>query len=204
MKQEFYTQVLEKISTKAYHLDVFLLFKARIYIKKLGNASQAISLMNKVKDRKPSIPILNSMESLKFSLQQSYYKTFAQSDENLELANYFNFREEFISLKDTIQTEINYQLKLWQEMSKDTVEVKKVVFYSNQMDQTYLKIKSKWRRKANVFTQVYPSSLLMYGLYLDSIRGLPSESVPLIQKFYNYNKSVGFKQKFGILMRLQL
>ncbi len=160
--------------------------------------------MNKVKDRKPSIPILNSMESLKFSLQQSHYKTFAQSDENLELANYFNFREEFISLKDTIQTEINYQLKFWQEMSKDTVEVKKVVFYSNQMDQTYLKIKSKWRRKANVFTQVYPSSLLMYGLYLDSIRGLPSESVPMIKKFYNYNKSVGFKQKFGILMRLQL
>jgi len=200
--QEFYSKIIDKFSSSSIinsKSEVFWLYIARIFIKKLDNASKAIIFIDKVKLLKPSIPIRNSAESVQLSLQTSYFKTFSYSEENLELANYFTFREEFNSLKEAMQTEIECHLEFWHELSQDSVSVKKVVDCSNRMDSIYIRIRNRWKKKATRFTQVYPSSLLMYGLYLDSIRGLPSESMPMIQKFYNHNKSHGFKHKIGIL-----
>jgi hypothetical protein len=201
-KEEFYTKIIDKLlSAKGKFLksEVFLLYLARIYMKKLENASKALSVIEKCKLLSTSIPISNSLESLQSNLQENYFKAFGYSSEELELANYFIYREDFSLLKEAMQMEIALHLDFWQEISVDNVRVKQVIDISNKIDEIYLRIRNRWRRKSAKFSSIYPSSLLMYGLYLDSIRGLPQESMPIIQRFYNYNKNNGYKSKMGTL-----
>jgi len=143
--------------------------------------------------------VSNSLESLQSNLQENYFKAFGYSSDELELANYFIYREDFSLLKEAMQLEIALHLDFWQEISTDNVRVKEIVDISNKIDEIYLRIRNRWRRKSAKFSSIYPSSLLMYGLYLDSIRGLPQESMPIIQRFYNYNKNNGYKNKMGTL-----
>jgi PAS domain S-box-containing protein len=202
-KQVFYSRVIDsfmKSQIRHQQSEVFLLYLARIYMKKLENASKALNLVERVKTiAGSSIPMRNSLESFRSGLQETYFKSLHYSAEDLELANYFSYREDFTSLKEAMQKEIKFQLEFWQELSNDTINIKRTVDFSNQIDFIYIGIRNRWRKKAAEFSKVYPSSLLMYGLYLDAIRGLPSESVPMIQSYYNFNKNNNYKGKMGSL-----
>jgi len=202
-KQEFYSRIIDsfmKSQIRHQQSGVFLLYLAQIYMKKLENASKALNLIERVRTiAGSSIPMRNSLESFRAGLQETYFKSLHYSAEDLELANYFSYREDFTSLKEAMQKEIRFQLEFWQELSNDTINIKRTVDFSNQIDSIYIGIRNRWRKKAAEFSKVYPSSLLMYGLYLDAIRGLPSESIPMIQSYSNFNKNNNYKGKMGSL-----
>jgi len=203
VKQGFYAKVVDILLARSHgrfqRSEVFLLYMARLFMKKLDNASEALNLIEKVKSMNGSLSVRSSAETFLYSLQEAYFKKFSYSEDDLELAKYFDYREEFNLLKQQMQAEIAEHLEFWNRLAQDRVDVKSVIDFSNNIDAIYLRIRSRWRRKAGQFTKIYPSSLLMYGLYLDAVRGLPSESMPMIQKFYNFNKSHGYRNKMGIL-----
>jgi len=179
--------------------EVFLLYLAKSFIKKSRNTFQALNLMEEVQSMSSSIPVRNSVDNFYSKIRGTYEKMIHQSTASLELSYYFHCRDELAIIKKDMQAEIKLHLEFWKEISGDNVNVKRIIDISENINSVHSRIKKCWKKNEHNFPKVYLSSLILYGLYFDFIRGMPQESIPIIRKFYTHHKSNAFKNKSELI-----
>jgi len=186
---ELYTLVLKKLNDlrKKYPKnDLLLLLIIEIYVKKLGNASRAITLLNHMRDNRSSIQIQLAVRELYQKLERKYCNIDSNTD--LEVLRYFQFRDDVNELKENIQNEISKQIKVWKEMSLDNMNVKTVVDISEEIDILHKASKKMWQTNYKGWEMSFASPFLMYGIYLDVVRKNQFDGLKAIEKFYEIRK----------------
>ena len=186
---ELYTLVLNKLNDlrrKYPKNDLLLLLIIEIYVKKIGNASRAITLLNHIQDSRSSIQIQLAVRDLYHKLEKKYCNV--DSNTELEVLRYFQFRDHVNQLKDNITHEINKQIKVWREMATDTMNVKSVADISEEIDKLHKSSKRMWFTHSKSWETSFASPFLMYGVYLDVVRKNQFDGLKCIEKFYDMRK----------------
>jgi len=187
IKTRLYQMVAEKyvkiLKTNPKN-EMLLLNLAQLYINKLGDASKAIALLNKMKTYNLSTAAHNSIEDIDYQLENMYMKDTQIIINNFTHMAYFKFREKTLVLKQEIQKEIDEHLNLWRGLNESNIQSLKVVTQTENISRLATKIEQYWNQHFDKNEKSYVNAPLMYGLYLDVIRGLPFQGVPLVQKSY--------------------
>ncbi len=202
INQDFYISLIRKCSVSSINYrksEAFLLYMSKILIKKLGNTFQALTFMEEARAANSSIPVRVSIENLYISLKKVFATRKPDSENSLDLSSYFNHREELNLLKRDIRLEIQHHLDFWKEISADEINAKTIIDLADTIEDVYTKIKRRWYRNAIDFQNTYPTSMLLYGFYLDLVRDLPQESIPIIQKFASQEQNFGLKKQVDLV-----
>jgi len=193
---ELYTMVLKKLNDllkKNPKNDRLKLLIIEFYVKKIGNASRAITLLNYIRDNNSSIQIQIAVQELYQKLEKKYCNVDSNTD--LEVLRYFQFRDDVNSLKENIQNEITKQIKVWREMATDTMNVKTVVDMCEEIEALHRVSKKMWQASYRQWEMSFASPFLMYGIYLDVVRKNQFDGLKAIEKFYEIRKMRGHLRK---------
>ena len=174
---------LEKRFPKSENL---LLLIIDIYVKKIGNASRAISLLNQLKNNAPSLQAKAAIKEIYSNLEEIYKKT--HTEQELEALRYFNYRDDANNLKDRLLLEISKQIKVWREIAAEKINVKLVVRESEEIDNIFKASRRVWNASLKTWDQNFAAPFLLYGVYLDVVRKDMLEALHVLKKYYEMRK----------------
>lgn len=196
--QQIYMIVLqkcEKILKKDPSSKVLALVMAQLYINKIGNTAQGLSILTSLGQGIISIPARRSIESVMSKLEKVYSKSSEKEENKFEAIKYFEDRDSANKLKDNIRKEIKYHIAFWKQMTCEKIDVKTVVDIALKSERLSKKIKTMWATSSQEINRSFAALFLMYGIYLETIGGELQESLTLIKKFQSLqgNKSIDAK-----------
>ena len=185
-EQEIYRNIMETMNgiLSKYPKSIpLLLFMAQIYLKKLENIPQAISLAKRASELNVSFALRNSVRMLNTQLKQIYARQQSLDAKTLDLINYFTSRKTANNIKDSILTEIQKHYELWQEVKSDKVDAKKIFDLATEISTIATKIEAKFKFYQSEFTKTVSNALLMYRLYIESVWELSTEARKVMRQF---------------------
>ena len=168
---------------------MLLLFLIQFYIEKIKNITRASVYFQKVGDLPLFIAEINSTMHMRNQLETMLGRAYYDYDQSLEFISYFKYREISTMLKKDIETEAERHIELWRMFLGDKMSVTKVFRITLAIDKLALKIKNIWEKNQDDFIKNFPVPLLMYGTYLNILRGVPHLGQALIDKFTNGKNS---------------
>ncbi|RZK02165.1 MAG: hypothetical protein EOO43_23515, partial [Flavobacterium sp.] len=185
-EHEIYRLALERILQvlSKYPKSVPLnLFIAQIYLKKLGNISQVITILKRIEGHSVSLVHRNSLNEFSSLVKRTYTKQYLKTDNKLKLMDYFHYRKVAVDLKDHIQLEIKTHLEFWDEIKKETVNVWRVFQLGYQVEALGNNVETTFHQNYLGFLKTTCNILLTYRIYLERIRELPNEARKMMTKF---------------------
>lgn len=166
--------------------ETLLLLIIDIFVKKIGNASRAITLLNQLKNSAPSLQAKAAIKEIYSNLEQIYKQS--HSEQELEALRYFNYRDDANFLKDKLLLETSKHIKVWKELAAEKINVKFVVKESEEIDALFKSSKRIWSSSLKTWDQHFAAPFLLYGVYLDIVRKDLLESLNVMKKYYEMRK----------------
>ena len=176
-----------------------MLYAAKLYSKKLGNSFQALRFIEEANLSNSSISFKNSLENLYLNIKNVNLKTLKDSRDTLDFQNYFIITEEFDMIRKHMLIEIKNHFDFWRKLSMSEIDTKYMLDLSYEIEKSHCSVKKRWQKNSKSFSSFNLLFLLTYGLYLDFIKGMPEQSVPILRKLQTYSQNQNYKAKGGIL-----
>jgi len=190
-------QKLKKLSKKYSNSSTLELLQAKIYAKKIGNTSNALIHLSQLKNNKNSIQLNNAIEDLFNEIQQYYSKEY--SNEELQIFSQFMYLEKADKFRETILLELNKHINIWEELSQQKINVKKISDLSWEIDKLHHLLNKSWKEISQVLDKSFPSLYLIYFLYCDIILNKSESKLESIKNNYELSKKKGtFPKDFNI------
>ena len=196
-----YLHVLERLSLileKNSNSMLLLLNMAYICSKKLKNIPRAMMYIKRLESQSLSVPMSNSLDDLNCGLKEIYtIENLADEERNqsqIKLLEYFSCRDAANLLKEDIESETQKHVEFWEEIKKESADIKKTLDISCNIDFLSEKIQKKWQELNRTLTHNFINSLLMYGGYLDLIKEFPGSAKKLITRFWNSSHNANREQ----------
>ena len=178
--------------------ELLLINMAEIYFYKLHNIPKAIEFIKKLEAETPSIAARTFIEDFYSDFKNAHMNEYFDTEDQLELVEYFKYSEETEIMKTKIMKEIGLHLSFWTEIKDKKIDVKKIIKYSVSIDKLFNKIDSHFTRQNNGFKQQFVQAVLMCAVYLDKIRSLPIEGFKMVQRFQMIRQNVIHRNGFNI------
>jgi len=160
-----------------------LLFIIQFYIEKIKNVTKAYVLMEKLQELPLFTPNLNNIKHLTNQLQTIMFNAYTEYDKSLELLSYFKNREVSTEMKQNIEAEAELHAEFWGILLKPNIDVYEALQICNKIDMLAEKTEKNWRENEEDFTKNFPIPLMIYGLYLNILRGLPHLGCGITERF---------------------
>ena len=160
-----------------------LLFMAHVYIDKLKNILKAVELIKRLDTLNPSISIRSSTEHFYSRLKDVFGREVSTSSSQLEITSYFENINLLEVLKTNVLSEIQNHIDLWSELGANAVEAYKVIAKAKNIEKTSIKIKSHYNKNKEDFRLNFGLPILLYAVYLNSVRGMSQEGANTLNKF---------------------
>ena len=167
--------------------ELLILTIGHIYMRKMGNVSKAVFLLNQLKALGPSVQARNAIVDMYLRLEQFYLKKHPAS--GLAVFNYFNQRDRINMLRDTIQTEISLHLEYWTAISAENANVRLVSDLSDKINGLNHSVRKMWQDYRSNYDRNFVAPFLLYGIYLEGVRKSSHESTQLIKKYYDLKRN---------------
>ena len=159
------------------------LFVAQIYLKKLGNISQVVSLLKRIQGYNLSMVHRNALDEFNIFLKRTYTKQYLKTDSKLKLIDYFHYRQIASDLKDSVQLEIKTHLDFWNEVKQETVNVWRTFQLGYQVEALANSVETTFQQNVLGFYKTSCNILLAYRVYLERVKELPNEARKMMTKF---------------------
>ena len=166
---------------------IMLLSLCQFYCEKIKNIYQANIYLDKLKEL-PLFPseaiVIRQMES---QIQSMLFKSYSRNDESLECLNYFKYRELSERLKNNVELEVEKHISFWQMLSKEEIDLYKLMETCYEIDKIALTIQRTFKSNEREFIKTFPVPLIMYGTYLNIVKGLPHLGHTIINTYVHGN-----------------
>ena len=160
-----------------------LLFMIQFYIEKIKNVTKAYVLMEKLQELPLFTPNLNNIKHITNQLQTIMFNAYTEHDKSLELLNYFKNREVSTKMKQNIEAEAQLHAEFWGALLQPDLEVYDALQICKKIDMLAENTEKNWKENEDDFIKNFPIPLVMYGIYLNILRGLPHLGHGIIEKF---------------------
>ena len=185
-QERVYVDIVERLTPileKHPNSDFFILYVASIYLKKLDNIPGAITLIQKLDSLSLSIAARNTLEVFNIKLRAKHAGANSGHTESMSLLEYFKQKELSVFVKEGIQKEAENQIEFWQELRKESVNMKLVIDIAYKVDSGFKNIQKSWQEHASSFMKHFVNTSLMYGIYLEVLKENPNEARRYIKDF---------------------
>ena len=166
-----------------------LLFMIQFYIEKLKNVTRAFVLMEKLQELPLFTPNYSNIKHITNQLQTIMFNAYIKYDKSLELLNYFKNRDVSTVVKENIEAEAQLHAEFWGLLLKSDVDVYDALQICNKIDILAENTEKNWKENEEDFIKNFPIPLVIYGIYLNILRGLPHLGQGIIERFANGKNS---------------
>jgi len=156
---------------------------AQINLKKFGNVSKGLSILNKIKRNNNSIPVKRTIEHILTKLEYHYSQSYLQDEEKLEALHYFETRDNINFLKNAIQEAVFLHKNFWQDLANEFTDMKSIFLTANEIIISSRKISSVWKNLFQNSDKMFGSIFLMYTSYLYILEENAHEKADLIDRY---------------------
>ena len=174
---------LLKWHSKHPNSQLLLLVLIQFYIEKIRNVSLIGAYIKKIEATPLSVPYLSALEHIRSRLKEVLFRAYSRYDEPTEFVDYFKNRKASNELKKYIQDEIKGHAEFWKTLSKEKVDISKVVKAARKIESTAVSIKGIWKKNEASFGQNFPLPVMLYGAYLHVLRDTSYFGQAFVNKF---------------------
>ena len=188
-------QRLRLIETENSRSPILLLFKAKIWLKKLNNISRAMALIKRAESLKLTTVERNSLDDLKESLRDSQV---GEDQSKLTLLQYFKHKELATLIKDNIHHELQSHLSFWQEMQNRNLDMRKIILFAENAVKLSQKVEKQWQSYRKELASYCIHSSLLYAAYCSILLECPKKGEVLLEKALSIRNISSIKHPLDI------
>ena len=159
-----------------------ILWISEIYTKKIKNIPHAYSLIKRLNSLHMLLPQRSSLISLKRKLEQIYSQLLLNTDTNLNISDYFKYRDIADLLLNDIKAELSLQTSFWTQIKSKKVDMKSAISIGYEIEILANKIQRRFRESKQQFTKHFGPILLAYQAYAQNIKERPRETMASMQR----------------------
>jgi len=177
---------------------ILSIFIAQFYLEKIGNYAKTLELLRKLENQSLSLPMQQTIQDIYLELETCYTKQEVQSGYRLQIYSYFKYSNLTLLLKSFILKEIKNQTKFWEDIQKESVDLKKV---ADNIEEIYIiakKVKNHCESNLEQFGQNFSLPILAYAVYLNLVKNSPIKSNKFLKKFQSWLINQTVKNEFDI------
>ena len=183
---EVYTVIINKLE-EIYRThsknELLLSFIVKIYLKKFGNIAKGTEYLKRMENIGYSVHVKSSVDNFHSQLEEMYNKEYLRDDDRLKLSKYFKYKNMANSIKTGLLKEVDKHLAFWEHLKITVIDMKEIVDIVEDIDSLYMQTQKRFHRDFDEFKYNFPLPILMYAVYLHSIRCLPYKADQLLKRF---------------------
>ena len=163
--------------------DLILITIAQIYSQIFNDDYTALSYMSKSGNEVTSFAGKLSLQSLSNSLTAGNTTHIVEEETHKKsYLNYFTCREKTRILKKHIQAEIQQHLNLWKNLDHKEINILNAIYQASKITKQVHKILNYWAQNFENQEALYVNASIIYALYLEIVRAIPSSGASLLKK----------------------
>jgi len=181
-----YQHIVEKLEQVHYENPkcwVLSLYLSQLHLEKLDNKARAMEMVRKLEDLNLFLPTKSSIEYVFSMIEDKHMKESFSAEDAFGLSSYFKYYDLTNSIKHDMLEETKMHLRIWEDLHKNNLEVKRLVERAESIDFLFNKIQRQYKLNFNNFRKNFTSPILLYSVYLNNIRETQAEGFQVLKNF---------------------
>ena len=179
----FLVKKLEDTYIRFPNSKILIVFMMKIYLEKLQNISRVTELLKRLKCFKQTIQVQSAIDLFTPKIEAIYKKQYLDGEGQIELINYFKFKNMINLIKTNMQKESDKHLEFWKDLQDHSVDVKKTIHLAGEIDVVGTFLQKLYQRDIEDFRQSFSLPILLYSVYLTCVHYLPHQGEKMLKKY---------------------